>query len=119
MGSNGSTGDASIANSAISWNSSGSSAPSRTTCVRPPTMNSRTVMRFMVSVPVLSTHTTVADPSVSITGERRVSTWRCDIRHAPSARKTVSTTGNSSGSIAMAVAMPASTPSSHTPRVRP
>ena len=75
-------------------------------------MSSRTVMRFIVNVPVLSTHTTVADPSVSITGGRRVSTCCCDIRQAPKARNTASTTGNSSGSMAMAVAMPASTPSS-------
>ena len=76
-------------------------------------------MRFMVSVPVLSTQITVAEPSVSSTGERRVSTCFCERRHAPSARKTVSTTGNSSGSIAIAVAMPARSPSSQLPRVRP
>ena len=42
-------------------------------------------------------------PSVSIAGDRRVSTCCCDSRQAPSARKMVSTTGNSSGSMAIAV----------------
>ena len=38
---------------------------------------STTAMRFSVSVPVLSTHSTVAEPSVSMAGMRRVSTpWR-------------------------------------------
>ena len=82
-------------------------------------MSSRTVIWFIVSVPVLSTQMTVAEPSVSSTGVRRVSTCFWDSRHAPSARKIVSTTGNSSGSIAMAVPMPASRPSSQWPRVRP
>ena len=39
-----------------------------------------------------------------------MSTLLREIRQAPSARKTVSTTGNSSGSVAMAIAMPASKP---------
>ena len=76
-----------------------------------------TAMRFSVSVPVLSTHNTVAAPRVSIAGKRRVSTPRLEIRHAPSARKTVSTTGNSSGSIAIASVTPASIPASQSPRV--
>ena len=70
-------------------------------------------------MPVLSTQITVADPSVSMTAERRVRTWRCDMRQAPSARNTVSTTGNSSGSIAMAAPMPTSRPSSQSCRVSP
>ena len=111
-------GEASTANSAISWNCSGSGRSS-STWTDPSTTSSRTVMLFIVSVPVLSTQMAVADPSVSMTGGRRVSTCRCDMRQAPSARKTVSTTGNSSGSIAIAVAMPASRPSSQWPRVRP
>ncbi len=79
----------------------------------------RTVIWFIVSVPVLSTQRTVAAPSVSMAGTRRVSTWRCESRQAPSARKIVRTTGNSSGSVAMASVIPASTPCSQSPRVRP
>jgi hypothetical protein len=79
----------------------------------------RTVIWFSVSVPVLSTQSTVAAPSVSMAGTRRVSTWRCDNRHAPSARKIVSTTGNSSGSVAIARVRPASRPCSQSPRVSP
>lgn len=118
MGSNGSTGVARMANSATVWNCSGSGSPPRR-CTSPPASSAATDMRFIVNVPVLSTQTTVAEPSVSITGGRRVSTWRCDMRHAPSARKTVSTTGNSSGSMAIAVAMPARNPSSQPPRTSP
>ena len=76
-------------------------------------------MRFSVSVPVLSVHSTVAEPSVSIAAARRVSTRACEIRQAPIAMKTVSTTGNSSGSIDMPRAMPASTASSQPPRKVP
>jgi len=73
-------------------------------------------MRFSVSVPVLSQHSTVAEPSVSIAGMRRVSTpWRA-MRHAPNARNTVSTTGNSSGTAAMASVRPASIAPSGSPR---
>ena len=64
-------------------------------------------MRFSVSVPVLSAHSTVVAPSVSMAGNRRVSTpWR-EMRQAPRARNTVRTTGNSSGSSAMASVRPA------------
>ena len=73
-------------------------------------------MRFSVSVPVLSVHSTVAEPSVSMAAARRVSTRACEIRQAPMAMNTVSTTGNSSGSIDMPSAMPASTASSQPPR---
>ena len=50
---------------------------------------------------------------------RRVRTFFCEIRQAPMARKTMSTTGNSSGSRAIAVESPASRPWSHSPRVSP
>ena len=77
----------------------------------------------MVSVPVLSTHRTVAAPRVSTAGMRRVSTRLREMRQAPRARNTVSTTGNSSGSVAMAREMPASSPSFQAaplpPRVSP
>ena len=65
-------------------------------------------MRFSVSVPVLSVHNTVASPSVSIAEARRVRTWDRDNRHAPMTVKTVRTSGNSSGSIAIPSAIPAS-----------
>jgi hypothetical protein len=79
---------------------------------------STTRMRFSVRVPVLSTHSTVAAPSISIAGMRRVSTPRREMRHAPRARNTVRTTGNSSGMIAMASVSPASRLSSQPPRRR-
>ena len=47
----------------------------------------------------MSTQRTVAAPSVSMAGMRRVSTRLREIRQAPRARKIVSTTGNSSGRI--------------------
>ena len=81
--------------------------------------SSTMVILFLVSVPVLSVHSTVAAPSVSIAAARRVSTRACEIRHAPIARNTVSTTGNSSGSIDMPMVMPASTASSQPPRSVP
>ena len=78
-----------------------------------------TAMRLSVSVPVLSTHRTVAAPSVSITGARRASTLALDSRQAPRARKMVRTTGNSSGSIAIARVIPARSPWSQLPRLSP
>ena len=72
-------------------------------------------MRFSVSVPVLSVHSTVVAPSVSIALMRRVSTPSFDRRLAPRAGKTVSTTGYSSGSSAIASAMPASSACSQSP----
>ena len=75
-----------------------------------PMASLRSVIWFCVSVPVLSTHRTVAAPSISTAGIRRVSTRLREIRQAPSARKIVSTTGNSSGRMAMAIAMPARNP---------
>jgi hypothetical protein len=50
---------------------------------------------------------------------RRVSTWLHAMRQAPSARNTVSTTGNSSGISDIASAMPANRPSTRLPRARP
>ena len=81
--------------------------------------NSAMDIRFSVRVPVLSVHNTVAEPSVSIAAARRVRTRAREIRQAPIAMNTVSTTGNSSGSIDMPSAMPASTASSHPPRKAP
>jgi hypothetical protein len=50
--------------------------------------SARTVIRFWVSVPVLSTHSTVVAPNVvSTAGIRRLSTLLREILHAPSARR--------------------------------
>ena len=76
-------------------------------------------MRFWVSVPVLSVHSTVAAPSVSIAATRRVSTRAREMRQAPITMKTVRTSGNSSGSIDMPSAMPLSAASSQSPRKIP
>ena len=54
-----------------------------TSDARPSTTAPARVMRFWVSVPVLSTHSTVAAPSVSTAGTRRVSTRCCEMRQAP------------------------------------
>ena len=81
--------------------------------------NSATDMRFSVNVPVLSVQSTVAEPSVSMAAARRVRTRAREMRQAPIAMNTVSTTGNSSGSIDMPSAMPASIASSHPPRTVP
>ncbi len=74
-------------------------APAGPTSAAMPARRERccSVMWFCVSVPVLSTHSTVAAPSVSMAGMRRVSTLLREMRQAPRARKIVSTTGNSSG----------------------
>ena len=76
-------------------------------------------MRFSVSVPVLSVHRTVAAPSISMAAARRVSTRACDIRQAPITMNTVSTSGNSSGSIDMPSAIPPRNASSQSPRRKP
>ena len=81
--------------------------------------NSATAIRFSVRVPVLSVHSTVAEPSASIVAARRVSTcWR-DKRQAPMAMKTVRIRKNSCGSNDIAKVMPASRPASQLPRCRP
>ena len=76
-------------------------------------------MRLRVSVPVLSVHSVVADPKVSMVAARRASTRALDKRSAPMAMNTARTTGNSSGSIDIPIAMPASKASSHSPRDQP
>ena len=96
-----------------------SGASSRTKLAPSAVRSSAIDIRFSVSVPVLSVHSTVAEPSVSIAAARRVRTRACEMRQAPMAMNTVSTTGNSSGSIDMPSAMPPSTASSHPPRSRP
>lgn len=74
-------------------------------------------MRFCVSVPVLSTHSTVAEPSASTVGMRRVSTRCREMRHAPIAMNTASTTGYSSGRTDIASVIPDSSPCSQSSRV--
>ena len=69
-----------------------------------PLYNATTCILFCVMVPVLSLHKTVADPNDSIADGLRVSTLFFDNLHAPSAKNTVNTTGNSSGRIAIAAA---------------
>ena len=59
--------------------------------------SSTTVMRFSVSVPVLSVHTTVVLPSVSTTGSRRMIARRCAIRETPIAKVTETAAGRPSG----------------------
>ena len=76
-------------------------------------------MRLPVSMPVLSLHSTVVAPSVSIALMRRVSTPAFNRRRASIAGNTVRTTGYSSGSMAMARAMPASKACSQSPRSKP
>ena len=78
-----------------------------------------TDIRLRVSVPVLSVQSTVAAPKVSIAVARRVSTRERESRHAPITMKTVSTSGNSSGSIDMPSAMPPAAPGATTPRSTP
>ena len=120
IGSNGSGALASKPNSLKSRNGAGISVPfpGRKT-FSPFSRSSTIVIRFSVRVPVLSVHSTVAEPSVSMAAARRVSTRASEIRHAPIAIKTVRTTGNSSGSIDIPSAIPASTASSHPPRMIP
>ena len=77
------------------------------------------IILFIVKVPVLSTHRTVAEPSVSIAGIRLARTFLFDMRHAPIPRNITSTTENSSGINAMLRPRPASIPFSHSPRVYP
>ena len=61
-----------------------------------------------VSVPVLSVQTTVVEPSVSTLASLRTRTPAFESRYAPTLRKSASTSGNSSGSAAMARLMPVS-----------
>ncbi len=77
------------------------------------------VIRFWVSVPVLSVQSTVAAPRVSMAATRRVRTRAREMRQAPITMKTVRTSGNSSGSIDMPSAMPLSNASSQPPRHKP
>ena len=61
-----------------------------------------TVMRFRVSVPVLSEQITVTEPSVSTAGSLRISAWRLSMRWAPSESAIVTTAVSASGTAATA-----------------
>ena len=75
-------------------------------------------MRLTVSVPVLSVHNTVAEPSASMVAARRVSTRWLERRYAPMAMNTVRISRNSCGSMAMAMVMPASAAPNQSPRAQ-
>ena len=125
MGSNGSRWLDRMAYSTTSWHSSSTrssaSAGSRNTYLCPVAWShsAATIIWFIVSVPVLSVHSTVHAPSDSIALFRRVSTLLFEIRHAPSEKNTASTTGNSSGSSPIASVIAASAPSVHSCRFSP
>ena len=59
-------------------------------------------MRLSVSVPVLSVHMNVVDPSVSTAGSRRTSACVFTSLRAPMASVTVATAGSASGTAATA-----------------
>ena len=61
---------------------------------------------FLVMVPVLSTQSTVAEPKVSTAAILLINVFFFANLKAPKDRKTVKTTGNSSGIIAIAKVMP-------------
>ena len=85
IGSNGSAGVASRANSASAWNGSGRLVAPSGLNPAPPARSSATRMTFCVSVPVLSVASTVMAPSASTADMRRVSTWL--LRDAPGAQR--------------------------------
>ncbi len=68
----------------------------------PATSITVTVIRFCVSVPVLSEQITVTEPSVSTAGSLRISAWRFNIRCEPIAKVNVTTAGSPSGMTATA-----------------
>ena len=68
----------------------------------------RTVMRFIVSVPVLSVQITVVAPSVSTAERLRTSAFFAAMRLTPSASVIVATKGSPSGTAATASAIPVS-----------
>ncbi len=81
-----------------------------------PATSVATAMRLHVSVPVLSTHSTVVWPRVSMALSRRVSTcWAASLR-AAIAKNTIMMTGSSCGRMPMASVMPARMASSQPPR---
>ena len=76
---------------------------------------SRTVISLRVSVPVLSEQITVTEPKVSTLGSLRTRALRRTIRSRPSARASVTTAGNPSGTAATARLTDSKKTSSHSP----
>jgi hypothetical protein len=66
----------------------------------------RTVISFLVSVPVLSEAMTVAEPSVSTAARWRTMAFRLAMRCTPRERTAVTTAGRPSGTAATASATP-------------
>jgi hypothetical protein len=66
----------------------------------------RTVISFLVRVPVLSEAITVAEPRVSTAGSRRTIAFRRAMRCTPMARTAVTMAGSPSGTAATARATP-------------
>ncbi len=77
--------------------SAATSESSGTCSSSPADQRERTVMLFSVRVPVLSVQITVAPPSVSTAGSRRITARRRAIRETPIARVTVTAAGSPSG----------------------
>ena len=95
---------------------SGSASPGRRSQVSPATdIAPTTSIWLQVSVPVLSTHSTVVEPKVSMAWGWRVRTCCRARRQAPSASITVHTTANSSGTMDMASVRPTSRPADQEP----
>ncbi|CAB5013160.1 unannotated protein [freshwater metagenome] len=78
------------------------SSRSPRTCLCPEPSSTVTVMRFWVSVPVLSEQITVTEPRVSTAGSLRTRALRLSIRCEPIARVSVTTAGRPSGITATA-----------------
>jgi len=62
----------------------------------------RTVISFLVRVPVLSEQMTEAEPSVSTAGSLRIKAFRLTMRWTPRAKAIVTTAGSPSGMAATA-----------------
>ena len=68
--------------------------------VSPSTAISVAIMRFCVSVPVLSQQITVVQPSVSTAGKLFTRAWRLAMRCTPRARERVTVGSSPSGTLA-------------------
>ena len=91
------------------WNSPSVAYPVPVTSKRSPSRTkARTVISFLVRVPVLSVQMTVVEPSVSTAGSRRTSARIRAMRCMPIASVIVATAGRPSGTAAMASEMPIS-----------
>lgn len=91
------------------------SAPPAARLLRSPSCRPATAIRLQVSVPVLSTHSTVVVPSASMAWGWRVSTLTFASLQAPRASMTVQTTANSSGTSDIASVRPTRAPAVQEP----